>query len=72
MKMDATTKLNSIPLANGTLNLNNNVISNLSPAVVSTDAVNKNQLDTGLAGKLSTSTRLDQLLPPMAAVDMNG
>ena len=44
----------------------------MAAAIVSTDAVNKNQLDTGLSGKLSTSTTLDQIAKPVSVVDMNG
>ena len=45
-KMDATTKLNGIPLANGNLDLNNNRITNLADGINSKDGVNVTQLNT--------------------------
>jgi hypothetical protein len=38
--MDSSTKLNGIPLANGSLDLNNNRIINVSDGINSKDAVN--------------------------------
>ena len=56
MKMDDTENLSSISLSNltsGTVNMNNNIISNVNDPIVVKDAANKQYVDTAV-GNIAT------------------
>ena len=63
-----TTTLNNITLANGSVNLNNNRITNLSDPLSATDALNR---QTGDNRYYLNTTTLNNITTPNANVSLN-
>lgn len=56
----------------GTVNLSNNTLTGLKPAVSETDAPTYLQLTTGLATKYNTTVTLNNIAKATGSVDLNG
>jgi len=68
MPIDQT--LNNIPLATGSVNVNNNLISNILDPISSQDAVTKNYLSTNYTNTVNSELYVDNEISNLSTVYM--